>query len=177
MYTDIDNLGYLTLNIERLATDKEAIYMADNMADAKSFLYNLVEKYNLCLAKCDLHQTGGPCFNYQIEKCFGACCAKETPKNYNTRVQAAFEKYGFQSRSFFMIDVGRNDTEKSVICIENGQYKGFGYVDIDCQMGITELRNSIKKYSHNRDIQLIIKRFDHKNIQKIPYQPNQFDSI
>lgn len=170
IYSDLDNLGYLTFVIEHLSDQKEAIFTADNLSEAKEFLYKMIEKHHLCLSKCGLHKTGGPCFNHQIEKCMGACCSKETVKNYNLKAEKAIEENSFQNKSFFIVDIGRNMYEKSIICIENGQYRGFGFIDTDYQMSIEELRDCIKKYSHNRDIQLIIKRFENKNLHKIPFQ-------
>ncbi|TAG58813.1 MAG: DNA polymerase III subunit epsilon [Cytophagales bacterium] len=169
LYSETDKDGYLVIKIDKIREDTESIFMADSLAEVKDFLHNLIDKNQLCLSKCDLHKTGGACFNHQIEKCKGACCGIEPAESYNLRVQKVLLRYSFQNKSFFLIDKGRNVYEKSIVCIENGIYKGFGYVDSEFQLGIEEMKDCIKKYNHNRDIQLIIKRFDNKKVQKIPF--------
>jgi DNA polymerase III subunit epsilon len=43
------------------------------------------------------------------------------------------------------------------VCIENGRYKGFGYLDTSFgQPSLDDMRSCIKKYPHNRDIQNIL---------------------
>jgi DNA polymerase-3 subunit epsilon len=112
-----------------------------------------------------LHHFKGPCFNHQIKKCNGACIAVEAPEAYNQRVTQAIETFSFQNQSFFLISKGRVAGEKSMVCIERGLYKGFGYFDTESGYPqVEDLRNNIKKYSHNRDIQQILSKFIKKSM-------------
>ncbi len=168
-----DFAGYMNLSIERLKAGSEPLTTMDNLMAAKEILYKAVDAYELCLSKCDLHNTGGPCFNHQIHKCLGACINKEDTEIYNARVSEAIVSFSFNHESFFLLDKGRNDNEKSVICIEKGIYKGFGYFDFTfSQPTLDDLRDSIKKYSHNRDIQSIISRFLTTGMKKISITEN-----
>jgi DNA polymerase-3 subunit epsilon len=165
IYDKIDDAGYVNLYIDRHQENRQALTTIDNGKEATQFFERLVEKYNLCLAKCDLHNFKGPCFNHQIKKCNGACVAIEAPEAYNQRVTQAIETFSFQNQSFFLISKGRVAGEKSMVCIERGLYKGFGYFDTESGYPqVEDLRNNIQKYSHNRDIQQILSKFIKKSI-------------
>ena len=136
-------------------------------------MYRQIERHQLCLAKCDLHKTGGHCFNWHIQKCKGACDKKETAEAYNERVTKVIESVSFKSESFFILTKGREESEVSIVCIENGQYKGFGFIDTSFgQPNLEEMQTCIKKYAHNRDIQNILCGFLKQKHLKIPYNPN-----
>jgi DNA polymerase-3 subunit epsilon len=157
IFSQYDAYGYVTLNIEKLKEGSEPISTADNLASAREQLYRMIERYNLCLTKCNLHALGGPCFDYQLHKCKGACISKEDADAYNQRAFEAIRKYSFQSESFLLVGKGRHLEEKSVVCIERGQYKGFGFVDLSvAEPDVNTMREAVKKYPHNRDIQQIL---------------------
>lgn len=165
IFQRFDNDGYLNLFVERIQEGLEPLTAVDSGIEAKKIFERAVEKYNLCLSKTDLHNFKGPCFNYQVKKCNGACLGIENTEDYNARVEAAIRSFSFQNKSFFLIGKGREEGEKSIVCIEKGQYKGFGFFDSSIGYpSVEELRDSIKPYSHNRDIQTILSRFVKKSI-------------
>ncbi len=168
IYQSLDNVGYINLIIERLKPGNQQLATADNMMSAKNLLYKIIEKHKLCHSKCNLHKTGGPCFNYQIHTCLGACLEVEKPDVYNLRVQEAIEGFSFHNETFFIVDKGRTADEKSVVYIENGEYKGFGYYDTSLNAPeIDELKDYIKQYNHNKDIQQILCQYMKTGIKKI----------
>ncbi|MCU0354090.1 MAG: exonuclease domain-containing protein, partial [Cytophagales bacterium] len=157
LFEETDKNGYINLHVERLLPGMEPLTTLDNWEKAQNFLYRRVEQFGLCLQKCGLHKTGGPCFHYHIRQCKGACCGLEPPEEYNRRVREAVESFSFQNESFFIVGKGRDDDERSVVCIERGQYVGFGYFQPEFLRATTEnLRGCIRPYPHNRDIQRII---------------------
>jgi DNA polymerase-3 subunit epsilon len=157
VYEDVDKSGYLTLRVDRVSTREEPLTTLENMQKAQNFLYRKIEQFGLCLQKCGLHKTGGPCFNYHIRKCNGACLGKEAADPYNDRVATAIQSFSFSEENFMIVGTGRHRGEKSVVCVEGGIYKGFGYFDPEA-MGddLAGLRGCVKFYAHNRDIQKII---------------------
>ena len=59
-----------------------------------------------------------------------------------------------------IIDRGRQHDERSVILIENGIFKGVGYVNLNFQMNNLEiLKNIISPMHNNRDTQHIIQSY------------------
>ncbi len=157
VYEDVDKSGYRTLRVDRVTSKEEPLTTLENMQKAQNFLYRKIEQFGLCLQKCGLHKTGGPCFNYHIRKCNGACLGKEEAGPYNERVATAIQSFSFSEENFLIVGTGRHRGEKSVVCVESGIYKGFGYFDPEA-MGddLAGLRGCVKFYAHNRDIQKII---------------------
>lgn len=163
VYHKFDEQGYVQLYVDRYREDAEVLTTVDSSVQAKKIFEKVVEQYQLCLSKCNLHKFDGPCFNYQIKKCLGACVEKESVEEYNARAMKAVESMRFENQNFLLISKGRAEYEKSIICIEQGQYKGFGFFDSSFGYpSLEELRSSIKKYPHNRDIQMILARYINK---------------
>jgi DNA polymerase-3 subunit epsilon len=87
-----DEKGYINLKIEKADGRKKAITTFSNYQQAKTALFKITEEYQLCQKLTGLYNTANQCFNYTIEECFGACINKEPVAEYNTRVNAFFEK-------------------------------------------------------------------------------------
>ncbi|MCC6818925.1 MAG: GIY-YIG nuclease family protein [Bacteroidia bacterium] len=176
IFTEYDQLGYINFSISKLKYGDEPMSTADNMHSARELLQMMVERYQLCLSKCDLHKMPGPCFNYQLHKCEGACVQKETPEIFNSRALKAIERHSFQKESFMILGNGRKHGEQSVVCIERGQYKGFGYIESEeATPDFIQMRACIKAYPHNRDIQQILCTYLRGKTKKIPF-PSQSES-
>ena len=63
-----------------------------------------------------------------------------------------------------IIDRGRDIDERSVILIENGEYKGFGFYNLNFQIDNSEvLRSIITPMKNNRDAQHIIQGYLRRN--------------
>ena len=63
-----------------------------------------------------------------------------------------------------IIDRGRNVEERSVVLIEEGKYKGFGYFNLNHQITNPEiLKTLINPMQNNRDVQHIIQNYLRKN--------------
>jgi DNA polymerase-3 subunit epsilon len=170
LYESKDEHGYITLKINKIGTDnKFPITCFENKEEAVESLTALVKRYWLCQKLCGLYDTEGPCFHYEIRQCNGACIQKEPVKVYNERVEKLIAGFGFDHENLLIIDSGRSPTERSVVCIENGIYKGFGYLDItESYLGINDMKECIKPAADNRDIRQIINNWMHKNkVEKV----------
>ena len=63
-----------------------------------------------------------------------------------------------------IIDRGREIDERSVILIENGIYKGYGFYNLNYQINNPEiLKSIINPMQNNRDAQHIIQNYLRKN--------------
>ncbi|MGJ8581331.1 MAG: exonuclease domain-containing protein [Psychromonas sp.] len=56
---------------------------------ASDSLKKLKDEHQLCAIQLGLEKGKGPCFAYQLKKCKGICCGKETPLSYQLRMQQA----------------------------------------------------------------------------------------
>jgi DNA polymerase III subunit epsilon len=158
IYQQVDKNGYINLFFQHIRhAAEEPLVLLPSAMKAQSFLYRKIAAYTLCQKLCHLHKMKGPCFDYQLKQCQGACIGKETPESYNARVQEAIDSFSFQQENFVIIGKGRRHNERSVICVEKGHYKGFGYFETDGEeLSIDQIRKYVKPYAHNRDIQKII---------------------
>lgn len=171
IFSAYDTHGYIQFSVQKIKDGDEPLNTADNLSGARAILNRMVERHNLCQSKCDLHQMQGPCFHFHLHKCLGACLGQEDPEKYNERAVEAIKNYSFQQESFLILGKGRENIERSVICIERGQYKGFGYVDLSVgEPDLAALRYSVKSFSHNRDIQQILCTFLKKEHKKVSYR-------
>ncbi len=156
----IDDDGYINLKIEKADNRKKAITTFSNSNSAKENLARYIEKFNLCQRLSGFEKTTGPCFNYGIKECEGACIQEEAPEEYNARVQQFLDKHSYSSQDMLIIDKGRNTDERSVIYIKDGTFKGYGYYNLNHQITNPEiLKSIIKPMKNNRDSQFIIQSY------------------
>ncbi len=170
-YTDEN--GYINLKTEKIDSEnqeeKHIITTFTNQAQAKNFLYKITDEFQLCQKLNHLEKVDEACFNYGIKTCFGACLSLEKPEDYNKRFQQFISKSTYEHQSMLIIDKGREVDEHSVILIENGEYKGYGFYNLNFQINNSEvLKSIINPMENNRDTQHIIQGYLRKNkIQKI----------
>ena len=106
------------------------------------------------------------CFKFPINECEGACIQQESSESYNLKIQELIAKSSFENQNLIIIDKGRALNEHSVILIENGVFKGFGYYDLNFQITNKKILESIiTPMESNRDTQHIIQSYLRKNKQ------------
>ncbi|WP_091425871.1 exonuclease domain-containing protein [Formosa sp. Hel1_31_208] len=164
LYSFKDDNGYLNLQINKTNITEKPITTFSNMQSAKSFMFRIVETYELCQKLTGLYPTKSNCFNYTIKSCNGACINEEPADVYNKRVQELIVKNSYDNKNMVIIDQGRDIDEKSVIYIENGIFKGLGFYDLNHQINNIEVLESIiTPMENNRDTQHIIQSYLRRN--------------
>lgn len=170
LYQYKDKDGYINLEIAKLTSKKKSITTFTNLAQGKKILEKIVEEYELCQKLTGLHATSSSCFNYEIEKCKGACIKEEPPQSYNKRVKALIAHYSFPNKNMMWIGPGRHPAEKSVILIEEGRFKGIAFFDLNFQLRSPEIiRNLLTPMKNGRDARHIIQNYLRK--------PNRFKEV
>ena len=173
IHQTVNEEGYLCLQTARanqkLRKSMTILGEYAKLGSAKGALDRIVENYGLCHYFCNIGHTGKPCFQFHIKKCKGACAGKESPEEYNERVREAVDYLRIDfPEDFMMIDQGRSKDEKAVILVEEGQYKGFGYLSVEDNIGDVEtVRDAIKSYAHNQDVTRIIRQFLYKGEMQV----------
>ena len=174
IFSELRDDGYLHVYWRALSRAQEKAATAQpllafsNKKELSAFLDNLIIRFRLCQKLCGVHKTNGACFHYHIKLCAGACTGEESPETYNQRVESGLRQFVYDAPNFIIIAEGRTEREKSVVVIENGSYRGFGYVSsrnvrrdrISC------LRKCIQNRLDNQDIRRIIIRYlqTHQNL-------------
>lgn len=142
---------------------------------ARAWLKSLQVEFELCPKLCNLEKSNGPCFEYHLHKCHGACISEELPQQYNIRAMKAFDQWdkSYPHENFLIIDRGREDMENAVVLIEEGKYQGWGFVekDFEAVSSVDSFQNYIKKYQDNQEIRHIILQQLKKNrkLKVIPF--------
>lgn len=125
-YTDPD--GYLRFVAQKVVEgdhDLTLIKKFSTPANAKSFLNAAIERYQLCLKLGGIEKYGGPCFNYHIEKCPGACVFGESHQQYNRRAFQVGGKFISNHPPSLIIEGGRSREEQTILYIKDGKCVGF----------------------------------------------------
>jgi DNA polymerase-3 subunit epsilon len=160
LYVEKNEEGYLSLKLNKADGRKKEITSFSSLAEGKTALFRITEKYDLCQKINSLYETKSSCFQYEIKQCLGACINKELAVNYNLRVQEFLTKNTFERQNMVIIERGRAIEEKCAILIENGIYKGFCFYDLNYQINqIDILKTLIIPMQHNRDVKNILQSY------------------
>ncbi len=164
LYSFIDNEGYMNLKLDKADGRKKSITTFTNRQSGKDFLFNTVDKFNLCQKLAGIYKTKASCFNYDVKKCNGACISKETPESYNKRVSELIDKYSYRNQNMVIVDRGREIDERSAILIKDGVFQGLGFYNLNYQINNIEILESIiTPMENNRDNQHIIQSYLRRN--------------
>ena len=162
IHTYRDELGYICFAWEKSSIkrrkDKKILNHYGSKMAAKSHLAGLVSELGLCLSKCGLYEREGPCYNFSIHKCSGACVEEETVEEYNERAEMGRILLDRMFDKDFIIQLdGRDHKEKAVALIEDGNYRGYGFIsDEDFGLGIEDIKEAIKYEPPNPEANRII---------------------
>lgn len=171
--TFTDEVGYINLKIEKSDARKKALITFTSFQQAKTVMFKITEENQLCQKLTGIHTTSNSCFAYNVKECKGACIGQEPTEEYNERVYSFIKRHAYENNSMLIIDKGRDVDERSVVFIENGVYKGYGYFNLNFQINNPEiLKTLISPMKNNRDTQHIIQTYLRKNrVMKIVNLP------
>lgn len=165
LYQYTDDNGYYRLFIAKVSTMSESpITSFNTKREGVAFMERQVEEYDLCQKLCDLYKSNSACFQYTIKNCLGACVGEETIESYNTRVQQLINRLTLNGESFYIVDKGRQRSEKSLILVENGGLKGMGYAPFHFKKQPPQLWSTyLDIMPDDRDARTILSLFLRKN--------------
>lgn len=155
-----DKRGIHRLSLARRNKMVQAITSFKSFEASRNFMFRFAEEFELCPKCCGIQTSPGACFDFQMHKCRGVCVGKEDVETYNLRVAEALKQFSGALETKFIVDKGRTHGEKSLVLIENGAYKGFGYFDPEMSYSsLEEAKEIIQPYSENADVQRILRGY------------------
>ena len=164
LYKSTDPEGYIQFKIGKADGRKKSVTTFTNLQQAKALLTSIVEDYQLCQHHTGLQSGNGSCFNYTIKKCPGACVGEETVTEYNERATEVLQKYSYENKNMLVIDRGRDVDEKSALLVEEGEFRGIGYFNLNHQLNNLDIIKSIiTPMRSDRDAEHIIHNYLRKN--------------
>jgi len=181
LFSMLDEKGYLHLKIGKLDDCEGDVPLTtfNSALAGKNFLFLLCDEYKLCQKLCGLYSTRSSCFQYKIKACYGACIGEESPDDYNPRVEKAIERYEYKKTNFLIIGPGKTDDECSVVWVEHGRYRGFGFAstEINDSNTTTFLKDAVKPYTENKHVHSIIRSFieKHPEAKIMDMPPENYD--
>ncbi|MDQ3535572.1 MAG: hypothetical protein M3421_08100 [Bacteroidota bacterium] len=159
-----DKKGYFRMVINRMKPGDAAILSYKNMTDARAYLTKKVKEYNLCPKLCGLQKAPKECFDFLVHQCMGACTDKISFEEYNDKFIIAIDSFKKDSNSYAIFGKGKTADTQSIVIIEKGVYKGFGYLPIDVTINnLEEAKMYISSFKDNREVQSIISGYLKKN--------------
>jgi len=162
LYAKKNEKGYYELAIDKTANrvNESPETCFKNKTEATSTLSRMMERHWLCQKLCGMYHTEAACFHYEIRQCNGACIGKESADIYNKRVMKAISAFYQQHKNMLIIDKGREESERSVVQVENGKYLGFGFLNTEeSYLQLEDIKDCIRIYEDNRDVQQIIRTY------------------
>lgn len=165
LYNYIDEAGYIRffVGLTSKMTDSPLTSFSSKK-EGNVFVERLVEEHKLCKKLCDLYKTSSSCFQYEIKECAGACVQEESTEDYNSRCQEIIDQLNLNGESFYVIDKGRERGEKSLILVENGSLRGYGYAPFHFnKSAVKKWKTFIDFYTEDRDSRTILKLFLRKD--------------
>lgn len=165
LFNYTDEAGYVRLYLGLTSKSSETpLSSFSNKREGVNFLTRWAEDFELCQKLTDLYPTRSSCFHYEIKKCEGACIGKETPDDYNSKVNKLIGKLNFDGESFYLMGSGRAKNEKSLVLVENGSFVGFGYAPYFIQKQEPfRWKRYIDIYQEDRDARTILSGFIRKD--------------
>ena len=156
-----DKSGYFKYKIVKGDKATNPLSYYGSRKTALNHIEQIGMTYLLCHKINGIDKSKNTCFAYELMKCAGACIGEEPSHEYNERfneslvlVNRLFEE------NFILLEEGRSINERAVFLVEDGHYRGYGYVDgEDMGYGIEELKEAIKYESLNPEADLILRNY------------------
>lgn len=154
----MNDKGILCFRICEAEEAEQSLQAFTSYAAARSVLDEWITRYSLCLRYCHLTSDEAVCFNLHIKQCNGICAEEEAVDVYNKRANEIVQEYQPLIKNGFIIDKGRHVEENTLIYIENGHYRGFGYVDNQSGIqSVEELKGCVQYKRYYPDADSIIR--------------------
>jgi DNA polymerase III subunit epsilon len=153
----LDGQGYGRFQLSKKRNVGNTVMGFESFAQARSFLFHLVSKHELCPKFCGIQQTNKECYDFQEEKCKGACGNHESVEEYNTRVQELLDSLSTTKKEFTLEQDGRIPQEKAVMFFENEIFVGYSFVNK--ALTPIELDKEIIRVKSYQESKSILRRF------------------
>ena len=171
--------GYKQLFWEQTRKTETYLEVFKNKEAAKKQMFAWVKQYDLCLNHTSLNNRKAECAGFALKHCMGACTGEESPESYNNRVEQLESEMQFPHPDFLVVDRGRSTGEKSFVWVQQGQFMGIGYFDLNFQLNCPKkIQNRLVLMQANSDAHALIRSFLRRKKYKklIPLEPSSAEN-
>jgi DNA polymerase III subunit epsilon len=164
VYSFVDAKGYVRFhavkNVAEIRKKHSILQEFAKLNEAKNHLKGLAKRFELCEKLMDAHDTEGPCFYHQIGQCAGACIGIELPESYNERANDLKDRLNNQfEEDFFIIEKGKTDDEKAVVLVQDGHFRGYGYLNTEGGITMEDYFEAVKMMKPTADSNRIVRQY------------------
>lgn len=155
LYHYEDVRGFHRLSIGKVQRGYRPLKSFTSFDKARTFLIQFVKEHELDPELCSLPAS--------MMKYFGYSFKASDQEVLKERFQKALATIDDAKRTYCLFGDGRTIGEKSVVLIEEGAYKGFGFFDNDFTgSSLEDVRQLVKSYPDNPDVHRIINQYKDK---------------
>lgn len=171
VYEDLQ--GYKRLAIGKYNKSHLPIQVFTTREGGINKLRELTKRFGLCASLCCLPSCE---FCELIDKKSDLLCtASQSAGTYNEKVEQALSYLKEDMPGFYIIDKGRNSSEKSCIWIENGNFYGMGYISNDADINsLYDIKDSLTQYQGSHYVMQLIISFMCRYPNKVYQFPLQY---
>lgn len=123
-----DQRNYARFGVTKLRKSQKPVISFSSIMEARFYILRKVREFHLCPKLAGIQEASHECYDYSIQNCNGACIGQEDQYVYNERHTRALISLKEDNESYLVTGQGRHGGEYSAILVENGVYKGFGFV-------------------------------------------------
>ncbi|SIT00921.1 exonuclease domain-containing protein [Belliella pelovolcani] len=151
-----DSLGYVRFQVSKITPSQPAITQFENHADAWKFLNEAISEYELCPKLSGVQKSKSACYDFEHNKCRGACCNQEKPEQYNIRVNQWLEKIANEENMLIIKTIGRSQNEEAALFFENGMFSGHTFIEKELNIHnpkeLLDMIHRVKPYQESKFI-------------------------
>ncbi|NER16709.1 exonuclease domain-containing protein [Spongiivirga citrea] len=134
------------------------------ISQCRTQLQEICHQFQLCPRYCQLQENKGCGTHFFLNNCTGVCEGNEQAEDYNERVSNAISHLKAENQSYIIKEKGRNEQEQAFVCVEDGKYIGYGFVDQTTTIVSSfELTPFMTRQKDNEDVQRILRSYISKN--------------
>ena len=157
LYHYEDGAGNQRLSIGKATKGHRPLISFTSFDRARNYLITLVKTHELHPELCSLPASMMKYFGYSFSS------EQKDSEEFNQRLLEALEAIKADSQTYILLGKGRSYQEKSVVLVEAGKYKGFGFYEEDQAFeSVAAVRDVIQDYPDSPDVQRIINQFVEK---------------
>lgn len=150
LFSETDMYGFQKLMVKMLDEDDNPLLKFSSKFKAEKMMHSILT-------------------SFRLEPTFKKI---DTALQYNSRLHNVLSRYVYPYKNCFIIDVGRGGSERSVIQIENNEYKGHGFFEPAYINDPSELKDIIQFQQEFTECKKIIQQYIRKyekHIEVIEY--------
>lgn len=163
-----DMRGYIRLAVSKVTGHANSIRYFETVQEANQFLTNLLEEFNLTAALCTFYS---PSTETREDK---KVVIETLPSldEHNQTIAHIFQQLTTRTRSFLLIDRGRNDEENSYIYFKKDKLYAFGFVEYAQQWSqVEDVVSYTDKCISNFYMQHIVLQYAERFPEKVTILP------